>query len=131
MAEADFAAVFAALRERMLRAAPDCDVVTDVPGSVVLHARIPNPLKPKEKMWFGAVRVGKAYVGYHLMPVYSHPALAAQVGPALKKRMQGLSCFNFKTADPDLFDELERLTAAGAALYSRPIEITRRPGQRS
>jgi hypothetical protein len=32
---------------------------------------------------------------------------------ALKKRMQGKSCFNFTAIDKDCFAELGRLTAAG------------------
>jgi len=125
MAASDFQAVFAELRERIIRAARGCTVVTDGPGGVVLHAAIPNPLKPKERMWFGAIQIRKTYVSYHLMPVYSHKALAAQVSPALKKRMQGKSCFNFTAADPALFDELERLTAQGAKIYEKPFELRR------
>lgn len=125
MAGADFAAVHAELRERMLRAAEGCIVVTDAPGALVLHADIPNPLKPKERMWFGAVQVKKNYVSYHLMPVYSHRSLRERISPELARRMQGKSCFNFKTTDPALFDELEALTAEGARLYRQPLVVER------
>lgn len=118
-----FEAVYAELRERMIRAAPGHSVVADAPGSLVLHAPIPNPLKPKERMWFGAVQIRKSYVSYHLMPVYSHRTLRDRVSPELARRMQGKSCFNFKAADPALFDELEALTAEGARLYQTPFEV--------
>lgn len=122
----DFEAIYTELRERMIRAAASQTVVTDAPGSLVLHAPIPNPQKPKEAMWFGAIQVKKNYVSYHLMPVYSHRELREQVSPELAKRMQGKSCFNFKKSDPVLFDELERLTAQGAAIYEKSFEV--RPG---
>jgi hypothetical protein len=69
------------------------------------------------KMWFGSVRAGKAYVSFHLMPLYFNPVMNALVSPALKKRMQGKTCFNFKTIDKDLFAELKSLTQAGVDSY--------------
>ena len=60
--------------------------------------------------WFGATRLGKRYVSYYLMPVYVQPALLDDVSPALKKRMQGKSCFNFAKIDEPLLAELEALT---------------------
>ena len=41
--------------------------------------------------------------------------LLAGLSPALRKRMQGKSCFNFREADPALMRELESLTKAGIA----------------
>jgi hypothetical protein len=99
-------------------------------GGLIMHAPVANPLKPEQPMWFGAVRAGKAYVSYHLMPVYSSPALAARISPALKKRMQGKSCFNFTKPDPDLFAELADLTAAGAEVFSKPLVMPERPPRR-
>ena len=64
-------------------------------------------------MWFGSVRLGKAYVSFHLMPLYMNPPLARSISPALKKRMQGKTCFNFKNIPiPELLEELKQLTAA-------------------
>jgi hypothetical protein len=51
------------------------------------------------------------------MPVYLHPELLEDVSEALKKRMQGKSCFNFKQIDDALFAELEALVARGYAAY--------------
>jgi len=59
------------------------------------------------------VRLGKAYVSFHLMPLYMSPVLTKSISPALKKRMQGKTCFNFKTdPGPELIAELKRLTEA-------------------
>jgi hypothetical protein len=60
--------------------------------------------------WFGAVRRGKAYVSFYLMPVYVEPALLAGISPALKRRKQGKSCFNFTKVDEEQFAELADLT---------------------
>ena len=67
-------------------------------------------------MYFGSVRLGKAYVSFHLMPLYMCPPLANGISPALKKRMQGKTCFNFKTEpEPDLLSELTLLTSSALA----------------
>jgi hypothetical protein len=63
--------------------------------------------------WFGGVRVGKRYVSYYLMPVYVEPSLLDEVSPALRRRMQGKSCFNFTSVDEGLFAELTELTRRG------------------
>jgi hypothetical protein len=63
--------------------------------------------------YFAGMRVGKRYVSFYLMPVYSHPELLEAVSPALRKRMQGKSCFNFTAPDEALLSELEALTARG------------------
>ncbi|WGM37680.1 hypothetical protein [Caulobacter sp. NIBR1757] len=115
----DFAAITEELTRRLKRAAPGLRVIREGPEGIELMSDWVHPRKPGEAVWFGGVRLGKAYVSYHLMPVYSHPALAAKISPALKKRMQGKSCFNFKAADQALFDELEALTREGAALYAK------------
>ena len=70
-------------------------------------------MKNKQRLFFAAVRAGKAYVSFHLMPVYASPDLLKDMSPELRKRMQGKSCFNFKTVDEKLFKELEKITASG------------------
>ncbi len=46
------------------------------------------------------------------MPVYMFPELLENVTPTLKKRMQGKSCFNFKTISEAELLELHALTLA-------------------
>jgi hypothetical protein len=70
-------------------------------------------------LFFGAVIRGRAYVSFHLMPLYWDPLLAKGVSAGLKQRMHGKSCFNFSAPDPALFRELVRLTSRGFALYKR------------
>ena len=121
--DAPFAEVYARLRTLMLESATGMIVAQDGVDGLVLHAPIPNPTKPKLPMWFGAVQNGKAYVSYHLMPVYMNEAMQAKISPALKKRMQGKSCFNFKTCDEALFEDLRALTVAGAEAFSKPLDV--------
>jgi hypothetical protein len=80
-------------------------------GSPTMKDRTGRPL------FVAAVQIKKNYVSYHLMPVYALPALAKQISPGLKKRMQGKSCFNFTTLDPAHAEELEALTREGIARF--------------
>lgn len=71
------------------------------------------------RYWFGSVQIKKNYVSYHLPAVYAYPELLHGLSPALRKRMQGKSCFNFKQIDETLMDELEALTQQGLAMYQQ------------
>ena len=72
--------------------------------------------------WFGAVRRGKRYVSIYLMPVYVDPGLLDDVSPALRKRMQGKSCFNFTDIDPELSAELDQLTKSGIEAFEKQLK---------
>ena len=88
-------------------------VAKDGPGEFLLltppNARYPQAPKG---LWFVCTRIGKAYVSVHLMPIYMSDGLHRMIPPALKKRMQGKACFNFKEPDAALFKELFALTRA-------------------
>lgn len=56
------------------------------------------------------MKIGAGKVALHLMPLYSQPELLDRISPALKKRMQGKSCFNFTKMDETLLAELAALT---------------------
>ena len=87
---------------------------TSIEYTLVTKSASPFPQHKGQPMFFGSVRLGKAYVSFHLMPLYMCPALASSISPALKKRMQGKTCFNFKTdPEPELGDRrADRLTEA-------------------
>jgi hypothetical protein len=112
---AEFTAVFDVLKPVLAKHANRLAVKVDTPIEYTLVAKCPSPF-PQHKgqpLYFGMVKLGKAYVSYHLVPVYMNPALEKSIPPALKKRMQGKACFNFKTApEPELVADLTRLTAA-------------------
>jgi len=108
---AEFRPIFESLRTILIPYAKHMVVVhdTDTYHYLDTHHIMPN----KKPMFFAAVRLGASHVSYYLMPVYCYPELLRDISPELKKRMQGKSCFNLKTADKDLFAELKQLTKAG------------------
>jgi hypothetical protein len=53
------------------------------------------------------------------MPLYMCPVLIKSISSALRKRMQGKTCFNFKAEpEPELISDLTRLTEAGFKQWS-------------
>jgi len=112
---ADFAAVFTALKPVLAAHANRLSVKADTPVeyTLVTKAASPFPQHKGQPLYFGSVRLGKAYVSLHLVPLYMCPALAREISPALKKRMQGKACFNFKTdPGPELLGDLSSLAEA-------------------
>jgi hypothetical protein len=91
-------------------------VLRDTNSAYMLNTR--HIMKNKQPLYFGGVRLGKAYVSFYLMSVYVSPSEMKGMSPELKKRMQGMSCFNFKAVDEKLFRELAALTKAGAARFN-------------
>jgi len=117
-----FQSVFERLREILRKHAKDFTVSKDRADHYGLEAPVgPATLqawggKMKSPMIpVGWVQVGKAYVSFHLMGVYGNPKLLDDCSKELRARMQGKSCFNFKTVDEPLFVELERLTIQSLA----------------
>lgn len=113
--DADFAPVFSALRDLMAGHADELHVAHDEPKKYYL---VTKSLSWRGgRMYFGAVIWGKAYVSYHLMPLYITPGLAKKISPNLKRRKQGKACFNFREVDKPLMSELNDLTKAGLEHY--------------
>jgi hypothetical protein len=112
----EFDAVFEKLKAIFAPYVKSMDVAHDTPSYYLLNTR--HLMKNKQPLCFGGVRKGKAYVSFYLMSVYACADLLKQMSPELKKRMQGKSCFNFKSVDEGLFKELAKLTKAGAAKFS-------------
>jgi hypothetical protein len=109
----NFPLIFARFRDMLARYADDkLRLRIDKPGQYELIGP-GTPSSKGREVWFGAARIGKRYVSYHLMPVYAFPDLLEGISPALKKRMQGKSCFNFTKVDEKLFAELSELTEQG------------------
>ena len=114
----DFAAVFAALRPVLATHSKQLSVKTDTATEYTLVTKSASPFAQHkgQPLLFGSVNAGKAYVSFHLMPIYMCPPVMKSVTPELKKRMQGKTCFNFRTApQPELIADLKRLTEAGLA----------------
>ncbi len=107
--------VFDALKTVMEPYTRSLDVKHDELGN--FHVDTFHVMKSKKRLWFGGVKIKKNYVSYHLMPVYVNPTLLDDMSPELKKRMQGKSCFNFRSIDKNLFEELGELTKRGLQDY--------------
>jgi hypothetical protein len=104
----DFQAIFEQLKAILEKHELDLIVTQDEPASYSLNT--PWSEAYRKEVFFGAVHVKKSYVSYYLMPVYMYPDLLDDISDRLKKRMQGKSCFNFKSSDLQLFNELAQLT---------------------
>ena len=87
----DFAQAFASLKPILGKYARRMAVKADTPAeyTLVTKSRSPFPQHKGEPLHFGSVRVGKAYVSFHLMPLYMSTELTGNISPGLKKRMQG------------------------------------------
>ena len=110
--ELQFQEVFQALKSILQEYAQSLDIKADTEDSYYLDTFYIHPSN-KKPIFFGAAKINKNYVSYHLMPIYACPELLKEISPDLKKRMQGKSCFNFKRMEPDLFKELKVLTEKG------------------
>jgi hypothetical protein len=113
----NFQIIFSRLKAILEPYAPKLVVVADTDDNFYLDTSFVQ--KNKKPLFFGAVRKGKAYVSFYLMPVYVYPELLAGISPELKRRMQGKSCFNFASGDDKLFKELAKLTKAGFVKYKQ------------
>ncbi len=112
MKSEELVAVFAALKTMLAKQAKGRVVVHDTSEQYYLNeAALDAKGKP---VLFGMVKIGSGKVSFHLMPVYTHPELLANISPELKKRMQGKSCFNFSKRDPALFKEFDEVVKASA-----------------
>ena len=67
--------------------------------------------------WFAGVVPNKNYVSFYMLPIYTWPHLLDGMSPALRKRKQGASCFNFSAVDEDQMAELATLTERSFQAY--------------
>ena len=113
----DFPVVFDQLKAILKPYEPRLSVTVDSSEGYSLdtHQLGPN----KKPMFFGAAVIKKNYVSFHLMPVYVHPELLEGISDQVRKRMQGKSCFNFKTLDADTLAELRQLTERGLEAFQK------------
>ena len=109
--------VFAYLKKILVPYSGRMVIVIDKPDNFYLNTHY--IMKNKQPMYFGSTKINKNYVSFHLMPVYMFPELLDSISPALKKRMQGKSCFNFKVTETRLFQEVKELTEAGYRKYKK------------
>lgn len=113
----NFQQIFERLRAILKPYESQLNLVDNLPGNYSLNGQYSQ--KYKKDLFFGSINIQKNYVSFYLMPVYMYPGLLETISPALKKRMQGKSCFNFKHVDELLFDELATLTDRGFERFKK------------
>ncbi len=113
----DFQSTFNQLKRILHKYAKHLTVTRDRPGDYYLDAAYSERFK--HNVFFSAVAIKKNYVSFYLMPVYVFPDLLKGISPALKKRMQGKSCFNFTAIDDAQLKELDALTCKGFERYKK------------
>jgi hypothetical protein len=110
--------VFTQLRDILAKHATDFIVGRHTPE----HYRLEAPVGPTTiEAWGGKTKTAtipvawvearKAYVSYHLMGC-ANPKLLENCSRQVLARMQGKTCFNFKSVDEKLLEEMEQLTTA-------------------
>jgi hypothetical protein len=122
----EFDSIFATLRAILRKHRGALHVATDTPVCYSLEGK-PGPAAiqawggemKKPMMPVAWVQIGKAYVSFHLMPIYGYPALCDGMSKGLQARMQGKSCFNFKSEDKAVFQELEELTVRSISAFKK------------
>ena len=112
-----FAETFATLKKLLMKHGKSLTVLQDGPG--VYNTACAGHVYRGKPLWFAGIRVGKAYVSYHLLPIYMNAKLQAVVPPELRKRKQGMACFNFKEVDPALFKQLDVLTCHALEAFTK------------
>jgi len=117
MTKTQFLETFNSLKEIFKKYEKHLEVKSDKNDAFNLYAGYSE--KYKRDIYFGGVEIKKNYVSFHLMPVYINPELLKDISPDLKKRMQGKSCFNFKTVNKQHIKELTVLTKKGFDYYKR------------
>jgi hypothetical protein len=122
----EFESIFVRLREILRLYSGALSVTEDSPSRFCLEGSVgPAALrawggKAKGPMICVAwVQIGEAYVSYHLMGIYGNTRLLNSMSEELKARMQGKTCFNFKSHDEALFKELEQLTVQTFAAFKK------------
>ena len=118
----EFATIFARLKALVKPYEGRLAVAKETPTEYYLQTH--DACYRGKPVWFGGVRMGTAYVSYHMIPAYD-PAVAKKISPALMKRKQGKTCFNFAKVDEALFAELEKLTSESFKSFEKMIKTGR------
>ena len=118
MQESEFATTFTALKKILAPyAGQNMRVAQNKPDYYYIETKF--PVMGRRPVMFGAVRKGKGYVSYHLLPLYMNQALQKKVSTELGRRKQGKACFNFTRPDDKLFAELAELTRLGFECFKK------------
>ncbi len=73
--------------------------------------------RKRKEVYFAALIIQKAYVGFYYMPVYIETEMKAVFKPELLKLLKGKSCFHIKKLDDGLVEQIREALQAGHAMY--------------
>ena len=90
----DFSAVFSALQQMLQPYEEHLSVVPYRPEFYCLQTR--KAVHKGKPVWFAAIRMGKNYVSYHLMPVYMNAALQKRIPAGVKETDAGQGLLQFQ-----------------------------------
>jgi hypothetical protein len=85
--QTDFITTFSKLKALLQPYESKLIVVADTEDHYALET--PHVMKNKHRVYFAGVKIGKAYVSYHLMPVYALEEVRDEISPELKKTHAG------------------------------------------
>ena len=73
--------------------------------------------RKRKEVYFAALIIQKAYVGFYYMPVYIETEQKKLFKPELLKLLKGKSCFHIKKLDDELLEQISEALQAGHAMY--------------
>jgi hypothetical protein len=112
-----FPEIFQSLKAILEPYVKDLVLLKDEPDEFYLNLHFKR--QDGYQYYFGSVKIKKNDVGYYLMALFFYPDLLDGVSEKLKKRLHGKTCFHFKKPDPELFAELENLTALSLQRFQK------------
>jgi hypothetical protein len=113
------AQIFAALKAMMQAYQPPFTVKVDEPTRYELWSNKAVEIdgRKRKEVFFAALIIQKAYVGFYYMPVYAETELKKIFKPELLKLLKGKSCFHVKKLDAALEGQIREALEIGRKLY--------------
>ncbi len=111
--------VYEQLKEMLSSLVPPLAVLKDVPGDFQITAT-KHVVIDKRKMagvWFAGLKMNKAAVTLHFLPVYGDPKLSEKLPPAFMQTLKGKACFHFAKISPELEVDVKEALEIGLAAY--------------
>jgi hypothetical protein len=118
----DLDAIFDSLAEALLRHSPRLTVREDASSlkrnlQLWSERAVEIAGRRLSEVYYGGAIVQRGYVGFYLMPVYTHAEQESLFAPELLSLLKGKSCFHVKRLDESLLAHVEDALAKGLELY--------------
>ncbi len=113
--------VFQDLKSIISKYSPPLEVRTDLASRYELYSNheVTVAGRKKKDMYFAGIIIQRGYVGFYLMPVYSHSGMKVKLPEKLRQLLKGKSCFHISEPDASVMKQIAALTKKGFALYQR------------